>query len=123
MRGYFFPRGGGYWKANKCRYLIDTNTRLSIAIRFFAGSDPCDIIQVHDVTLISVYYSVWGVIEAINACKDLRYKLPNHKEQREIARGFVQESGAVLEKVIGVIDGLLVCIMLPCLSIRRALEC
>jgi len=31
----FFPRGGGYRKANRSRYLIDTKTRLSIAIHFF----------------------------------------------------------------------------------------
>ncbi len=30
----FFPRGGGYRKPGQCFYLIDTKTRLSIAVRF-----------------------------------------------------------------------------------------
>ena len=110
-------------KANRSRYLIDTKTRLSIAIRFFAGADPCDVMQVHDVSLTSVYYTVWGVIEAINACDYLRYKFPNHEEQKEIARGFGLKSGAGFKKVIGAIDGLVICILLPCLSICRSLEC
>jgi hypothetical protein len=119
----FFPRNGGTRKANKSRYLIDTKTRLSIAIRFFAGADPLDIMQVHDVSLMSVYYSVWGVVDALNACEELRYTFPNHEEQEEIARGFGQKSGAAFSKVIGAIDGLVICIMLPCLAICRSLEC
>ena len=119
----FFPRGGGYRKANRSRYLIDTKTRLSIAIRFFAGADPCDVMQVHNVSLTSVYYTVWGGIEAINACEYLRYKFPNHEEQKEITRGFGLKSGAGFKKVIGAIDGLVICILLPCLSICRSLEC
>ena len=70
---------------------------------------------------MSLYYSAWGVIEVISACEDLRYKFPNHKEQREITRGFGQKSVARFEKVIGAIDGLVICILLPCLSIYCAL--
>ena len=56
----FFPRGGGTRRKNRSRYHIDTKTRLSIALRFFAGADPYDVMLVHDVGLSTVYYSVWG---------------------------------------------------------------
>ena len=54
----FLQRDGGYWKENKSQYLIDANNRLSITIRFFAGADPYDIMQVHSITLTLVYYNV-----------------------------------------------------------------
>jgi hypothetical protein len=62
----FFPRGGGVRKPGKSSYLIDTKTRLAIAIRFFAGASPYDLMRVHGVSLTSVFRSVWGVIDAVN---------------------------------------------------------
>ena len=54
----FFPKGGGKRKPGKCSYLIDTKTRFSIALRFFAGADPVDLMQIHDVGLVSVLFCV-----------------------------------------------------------------
>jgi hypothetical protein len=39
----FFLCVGGYRKENKSQYSIDTKPRLSIAICFFIGTDPCNI--------------------------------------------------------------------------------
>ena len=57
--------------------------------------------QIHDVSLVSVYYSVWGVIDAINTTEDLAYHFPNHERQREIAEGFRRKSGVGFDKIIG----------------------
>ena len=78
MEAIFFSKGGDSQKKNKCCYLMNTKTGLSIAIRYFAGKSPSDIMQVHDVSLASVYYSVWGVIDAINTTESLAYRFPNH---------------------------------------------
>ena len=65
----FFLHSGGFRKVNKSWYLVDTKTRLSIAILFFAGANPCNIMQVHEVSLIVVYCNIWGLVETINACE------------------------------------------------------
>ena len=114
----FFPKGGGKRNVETCPYLIDTKTRLSIAIRFFAGADPYDIMLIHDVSLTSVYYSVWGVIDAINTTDGLAYHFPNHEKQKEIAEGFFAKSGAGFSNVIDAIDSLIICILMPCLASR-----
>jgi hypothetical protein len=45
---------------------ISTVVRLSIAIRFFASGNPCDISVVHGISHKEVYRSVWCVVDAIN---------------------------------------------------------
>ena len=72
---------------------------------------------------LSVYCSVWGVIDAINNTKRLAYRFPNPDEQRDIAQGFLDRSGAGFDKVIGAIYGLLICILKPCLDFCCELNC
>ncbi|KAL7535942.1 hypothetical protein ACHAWF_005314 [Thalassiosira exigua] len=119
----FFPKGGGKRTPGKSSYLIDSKTRLSIAIRFFSGASPLDIMQTHDVGLLTVYYTVWGVIDAINETECLAMRFPSHDRQREIAKGFLAMSGAGFRKVIGAIDGLLIATIMPPLAICRWLQC
>jgi hypothetical protein len=64
--------------------------------------------QVHGISLVSIYASVWGVIDAINMNKELGYCFPNHEQQREIAAGFLRRSSAGFNKVVGAIDGLII---------------
>ena len=78
---------------------------------------------VHDVSMTSVYLTVWGVLDAINTTKELEYKFPNHEEQKNIARGFGLMSGVRFDKVIGAIDGLIICCVMPPLEFCRALNC
>ena len=78
---------------------------------------------IHDVGLASVYYSVWGVVDAINTSDGLVYHFPNHDKQKEIADGFLAKSGAGFSNVIGAIDGLVICILKPCLVICGEIEC
>ena len=110
LKNAFFPKGGGTRKPGVSNYLIDTKTRLAIAICFFAGADPYDIMRVNNVGYASVFYSVWVVIDVINASDFLAYSFPDHDEQKQIARAFEAKSGAGFNCVIGAIDGLLICI-------------
>ena len=75
-------------------YTISTENRLSMALRFFAGGDPYDILLVHHVSYKSVYLLVWGVVDAINNTKEFEIQFPSHKDQEEIAKGFRMRSGA-----------------------------
>ena len=64
---------------------IASASRLSMAIRWFAGGDPADIFQVHGVHYLEVYKSVWLVVDAINQCPQLQIRFPtDHEEQRTI---------------------------------------
>ena len=51
----FFPLDGGSRKYGENSYLIDTKTRLSIAICYFTGSSATDLMRIHNVGLASVY--------------------------------------------------------------------
>ena len=89
-----------------------------MALRYFAGGCPYDIMLVHGVSHQSVFDSVWGVVDAINATAFFNYSFPNHIQQRKIAAGFLAKSGAGFFNVVGAIDGLVICTRMPSL-----LEC
>jgi hypothetical protein len=118
----FLPGGGG-----KCghhsTYIISSKIRLSIALRYFAGGSVYDIMLVHGVSLVSIYVSMWGVVDAINSTPELDFHFPNHEQQQEIATGFCRQSGARSNNVVGVIDGLVVCTLMPCLSECLFMNC
>ena len=46
----FFSRGGNKQNGNKSRYYIDTKIRLGIALRYFAGASPYDIMLVFAIS-------------------------------------------------------------------------
>ena len=103
----FFPKQGGKRNPATNKYLIGTKIRLSIALRFFAGADPLDLFGWHGVSLISVFVSIWGVINAVNGTDALKFAFPDMAEQVEIARRFKGKSGAGFANVLGL--GLMVC--------------
>ena len=107
--------GGGARGCNSA-YHISTKCRLSMALRYFAGGSPYDIMQVHGVCHVSVLESVWGVVDAINATTFLDYSFPSHEQQRKIAAGFQAKSGADFNNVVGAIDGLVICTRMPNLA-------
>ncbi len=82
-----------------------------------------DIMLVHGVSLQSVYNSVWGVVDVINVTAELKYQVPDHEQQREIAAGFCARSGAGFDSVVGAIDGLVVCTIMPTLSECKHMNC
>lgn len=119
----FFPKGGGKRNYKKSDYCIDTDIRLSIAIRFFAGGKVDDIALVHGVSPSAVYETVWKVLDCINECEKLSINFPNHAQQKNIARGFFERSGAGFKNVIGAIDGLLVWINKPPKKVCKNIKC
>ncbi len=82
-----------------------------------------DIMLVHGISLQSVYNSVWGVVDAINVTAELKYQVPDHEQQGEIAAGFCARSGAGFDSVVGAIDGLIVCTIMPTLSECKHMNC
>ena len=119
----FLPRGGGACGLQGSSYIISTKIRLSIALRFFAGGAIYDIMLVHGVSSQSVYDSVWGVIDVINNTPELDFHFPSKEQQHEIAAGFCARSGAGFDNVVGAIDGLVICTLMPSLSECEAMNC
>ena len=62
----------------------------------------------HGLSHLSVYSSVWEVVDFVNRSSKLKYDLQNHCEQCEISQGFLRMSGALFDYVIGCLDGMLI---------------
>ena len=71
----------------------------------------------------SVYDSVWGVVDCINACKELEFQFPSKSEQLDICEGYKNRSSINLHNIIGAIDGMLVWIKKPSLNVTDAVKC
>ena len=100
---------------------ISPASRLSQAIRYFAGGDPADIMLTHGVAYMEVYNSVWKVVDAINSCPELQITFPhNHAIQQEIANAFKAKSEVGFDNCVGCIDGMLLWTNKPN---KRTLEC
>ena len=59
---------------------VDPASQLSMALRWFAGGEPMDIMQTHDVGYDKVYRNVWNVVDDINSCPHLAIKFPDHEQ-------------------------------------------
>jgi DDE superfamily endonuclease len=94
--------------------LIPTPTKVSVAIRYFAGGSPYDISVVHGISHTEVFRCVWSVVDAVNACPELSFEYPSEwKEQQKIADGFCAISRGIFKCCAGAIDGILVWIERP----------
>lgn len=83
--------------------------RLSMAIRYCAGGDPLDIADVHGVCDREVLNSLWSVVDAINASKELDLVFPEmHVEQMLLAEAFKVKSEVGIDCCFAAIDGMLV---------------
>jgi hypothetical protein len=119
----FLPRGGGACGLQGSSYIISAKIRLSISLRYFAGGAIYDIMLVHGVSLQSVYDSVWGVLDVINNTPKLDFHFSRKEQQHEIAAGFCARSGAGFDNVVGAIDRLLICTLMPSLLECEAMNC
>jgi hypothetical protein len=89
--------------------LIPTPTKVSVALRYFAGGSAYDISIVHGISHSDVFNCVWKVVDAINKCPDLAFRfLENHDEQRKIVAGFKKKSKADFWMCCGAIDEILI---------------
>jgi hypothetical protein len=87
--------------------------RLSAAIRYFCGGSIYDIMLSHGLGKQTVRRSIYGVINAVNACPELSFNangaaFPSHEEQFEIAEGFKEKSAVDFDKIMLALDGMLV---------------
>ena len=102
----------GHRKRKRGKDINDTvpgDIKLSIAIRYFAGGDPYDIMIAHGVCHSTVYNSINTVIDAINQCPELKIEYPrSHFIQRSIAAGFKNKSDVAFDNCAGAIDGMLI---------------
>ena len=53
---HFFPKDAGNRDIYANPYLIKTEIRLSIALRYFAGASPYDLVVTHGVSMTSVFF-------------------------------------------------------------------
>jgi hypothetical protein len=89
--------------------LIPTPTKISVALRYFAGGSPYDISVVHGISHTDVFRCVWTVVDAVNACPEFAFGYPSdHSEQQKIADGFAAVSRGIFNCCAGAIDGILV---------------
>jgi hypothetical protein len=104
---------------------ISPETRLSIALRYFAGGKAYDIALVHGVSHSSVFERcIWPVVEAINHCTDFDINFPeDHDEQVKIAGEFKAKSAPGFDVCVGAIDGILIWTEQPRKKDSDAMKC
>jgi hypothetical protein len=104
--------------------LIPSPTKVSVAIRYFAGGSPYDISVVHGISHTDVFRCVWTVVDAVNACPEFAFKYPSDwKEQQQLADGFKSISKGIFNCCAGAIDGILVWIERPSSKHCEISEC
>lgn len=100
---------------------IDTSIRLAVALRYFAGGSPYDVITTFGISHSEVFPSVWYVVDAINKTKQFDILYPeSHEEQKKIAEGFKEASSVNFDCCAGAIDGILIWILKPTLADAKA---
>jgi hypothetical protein len=88
---------------------IPIELEISVAIRYFSGGSPYDLILAHGVSHSTVFNCIWRVVRAINKCKQLKIQFPSdHDVQRRIAERFKEKSQVRFNNCVGAIDGLLI---------------
>jgi hypothetical protein len=128
VRRAYRMEGTSFWKlcrllrpfvvkasTKKCRNgakngLIPSPTKISVALRYFAGGSPYDIAVVHGISHTEVFRSLWTVVDAVNACPDLAFEYPkDHSEQQKLRMASspiaVASLVAVLELSMGSLFG------------------
>jgi DDE superfamily endonuclease len=89
--------------------LIPLPTKVSVAIRYFAGGSPYDIALVHGISHTDVFRCVWTLVDAVNNCPELAFGYPSAwSEQQKIADGFHKISKGIFNCCAGAIDGIMI---------------
>ena len=113
VRGYIrkgeHGRGENYSCPPVPNGVITTSMRLGIALRYFAGGSPYDIMVKFGVSHTSIFESVWIIVEAINLFRGMDILYPSdHNIQKKIAMGFCGASKVKFNRCAGAIDGILI---------------
>ena len=100
--------------------VIPTELKLSIALRYLAGGDPLDIMISHGVSHSSVFECLWLVVDSINKCERLKLTFPSTPtDQKRVADGFRARSSCNFGNCVGAIDGMLIWITKPTMTIME----
>ena len=99
----FFPTSKH--RAASC---ISTELILSYVLQIFAGEAQYEILQTRRFCYTEIYNSFHGVVNAVNATKELNFLQFTHERQIEIAEGFKERSQAEFDKIVGALDSMLV---------------
>jgi hypothetical protein len=101
--------------------IISSSVRLAIAIRYFAGASPYDIMVKYGVSHTSVFESIWMIVEAVNELAEMKIEYPSDVEcQKKIAKGFCEASKVKFDCCAGAIDGVLIWMHKPSLKEANA---
>ena len=86
---------------------IQLQTRLAIALRYFAGGDVLDLILIYGVSRASVFSCIWCAVNAINSRLDnIHFPIDDIDRLREIEADFAAASrGGFWRGQVGAIDG------------------
>lgn len=99
---------------------VSPELALSAAIRYFAGGSVWDIMISHGISRSEVYVCIWKVIDAVNAHPGFDICFPeSHSQQQAIAAEFQQKSECRFGNCIGAIDGILIWMERPGITICR----
>ena len=80
-----------------------------MALRWCAGGCKYDIATTHGVNPDEVYTSLWMVIDAIHATRELDINFPEcHDKQQQMALEFKSKSGCDFWNCVAAVDGMLV---------------
>jgi hypothetical protein len=87
---------------------------LACALRYFAGGSPYDIMAKYGISHVSLYESIWAVVEAVNSCDEFSIEYPaSETAQLKIAHEFENVSEVKFSNCGGAIDGILIWILKP----------
>ena len=123
VRGYSpnGPRGENYSAPPIPNGIVTSSVHLGIAIRYFAGGSPYDIMAKFGVSHSTIFESIWIIVEAINSFKKFNISYPSDQQlQEKIARGFCSASEVKFDCCAGAIDGILIWMHKPSLKEANA---
>lgn len=63
-------------------YIILSQIILSASIRYFDDGSPLDILNSHFISFTSVFTSVWGVLDVLNAHPDFKIEFLDHYKKK-----------------------------------------
>ena len=90
------------------------DVRLACATRWFSAASPYDLMTTYGTGHTDTIKSFWYVVDAINRNPKFKIEYPkDHDQQRRIAQGFQNVSGAGFNCCAGAIDGILIWIHKP----------
>ena len=77
-------KGRGSRKKNGAKNgVIPSPTKISVALRWFAGGSAYDVASMHGISHTDVFRCVWRVVDAVNSCPELEFSFPeDHAKQK-----------------------------------------